>query len=94
MSGVVCFFWGAREVCLASCAYGSVHQKEFGMMGVNMKVDLLHRNAAGITIMFALRASTPDLLLRTAQVLRLLWQFSSEIISAHLQRLGRGWIWA
>ena len=34
---------GAREVVLASCAYGSVHQKEFGMMGVNMKVELLHR---------------------------------------------------
>ena len=34
---------GAEEVNLASCAYGSVHQKEFGMMGVNMKVGLLHR---------------------------------------------------
>ena len=35
--------WLAEEVILASCAYGSVHQKEFGMMGVNMKVGLLHR---------------------------------------------------
>lgn len=38
---------GAREVWLASCAYGSVHRKEFGMIGVNMKVELLHRKCPG-----------------------------------------------
>ena len=37
---------GAREVTLASCAYGSVHQKEFGMMGANMHVELLHRKCS------------------------------------------------
>lgn len=35
---------GAEEVTLASCAYGSIHQKEFAMIGVNMKVQLLHRS--------------------------------------------------
>ena len=34
---------GARETTLASCAYGSVHEKEFGLLGANMKVELLHR---------------------------------------------------
>ena len=37
---------GAKEVVLASCAYGSVHQKEFGMMGANMQVHLLHRKCS------------------------------------------------
>ena len=34
---------GAQEVFLASCAYGSCHQKEFVFFGANMKVELLHR---------------------------------------------------
>ena len=32
---------GAREVKVASCAFGSPHQKEFCFVGVNMKVELL-----------------------------------------------------
>ena len=34
---------GAREVWLASCMYGSVHQKEFAFIGANMQVQWLHR---------------------------------------------------
>ena len=34
---------GAREVFLASCMYGSPHQKEFCFVGANMYVELLHR---------------------------------------------------
>ena len=34
---------GAREVFLASCMYGSPHQKEFCFVGANMHVELLHR---------------------------------------------------
>ena len=34
---------GAAEVVLASCAYGSEHQKEFVFIGANMEVQLLHR---------------------------------------------------
>lgn len=34
---------GAKEVHLASCAYGSIHQKEFTFLGAHMKVHLLHR---------------------------------------------------
>ena len=34
---------GAREVWLSSCMYGSVHQKEFVFVGVNMQVQWLHR---------------------------------------------------
>ena len=34
---------GAKEVWLASCAYGSIHQKEFTFVGVNMVVSPLHR---------------------------------------------------
>lgn len=34
---------GAREVHLASCMYGSIHQKEFTFLGAHMKVELLHR---------------------------------------------------
>ena len=34
---------GGREVFLASCAYGSCHQKEFVFVGANMEVELLHR---------------------------------------------------
>lgn len=34
---------GAQEVWLASCAYGSVHQKEFCFLGVNMQISQLHR---------------------------------------------------
>ena len=34
---------GAKEVFLASCMYGSPHQKEFCFVGVNMHVELLRR---------------------------------------------------
>ena len=34
---------GAVEVFLASCAYGSPHQKEFCFVGAHMEVSLLHR---------------------------------------------------
>ena len=34
---------GAREVWLASCMYGSIHQKEFAFIGANMQVQWLHR---------------------------------------------------
>ena len=34
---------GAREVHLASCAYGSIHEKKFCFLGAGMKVELLHR---------------------------------------------------
>ena len=34
---------GAREAFLASCMYGSIHQKEFVFVAVNMKVELLAR---------------------------------------------------
>ena len=34
---------GAREVWLSSCMFGSIHQKEFGFVGVNMQVQWLHR---------------------------------------------------
>ena len=34
---------GAREAWLSSCMYGSVHQKEFTFVGVNMQVQWLHR---------------------------------------------------
>lgn len=34
---------GAQEVILASCAFGSPHQKEFAFMNVHMDVDHLHR---------------------------------------------------
>ena len=37
---------GAREAFLASCMYGSVHQKEFCFVGVNMKVELLERRCS------------------------------------------------
>jgi len=37
---------GAEEVFLASCMYGSVHQKEFCFLGVNMHVKLLHRRCS------------------------------------------------
>ena len=34
---------GLREAFLASCSFGSIHQKEFCFAGVNMHVELLHR---------------------------------------------------
>ena len=34
---------GAKQVHLASCAYGSPHQKEFTFLGSHMAVHLLHR---------------------------------------------------
>ena len=34
---------GAVEVSLASCAYGSLHQKEFCLIAANMEVGSLHR---------------------------------------------------
>ena len=34
---------GAEETYLASCSYGSIHQKEFALISANMKVGLLHR---------------------------------------------------
>lgn len=34
---------GARETHLASCSFGSIHQKEFALISANMQVDLLHR---------------------------------------------------
>ena len=34
---------GAREVHLASCAYGSIHEKKFCFLGAGMKVELLGR---------------------------------------------------
>ena len=34
---------GAREVFLASCAFGSIHQKEFCFLGAHMQVELLRR---------------------------------------------------
>eukprot|EP00435_Cladocopium_sp_Y103_P006820 s1974_g2.t1 len=34
---------GAEEVFLASCSFGSIHQKEFCFLGVHMKVGLLSR---------------------------------------------------
>ena len=37
---------GAREAFLASCMYGSIHQKEFVFVGVNMKVELLDRRCS------------------------------------------------
>ena len=37
---------GAREAFLASCMYGSIHQKEFCFVGVNMKVELLERRCS------------------------------------------------
>ena len=37
---------GAREVFLASCMYGSVHQKEFCFVGVNMVVSPLQRRCS------------------------------------------------
>ena len=38
---------GAEEAHLASCAYGSIHQKKFCFLGVNMKVGLLRRKCTG-----------------------------------------------
>ena len=37
---------GAREAFLASCMYGSIHQKEFVFVAVNMKVELLARRCS------------------------------------------------
>ena len=37
---------GAEEAWLASCAYGSPHQKEFVLLGANMKVQLLHKKCS------------------------------------------------
>lgn len=37
---------GADEVILASCEYGSPHQKEFAFMSVNMAVQHLHRKCS------------------------------------------------
>lgn len=37
---------GAREAFLASCMYGSIHQKEFVFVGANMKVELLDRGCS------------------------------------------------
>ena len=37
---------GAKEAFLASCMYGSVHQKEFVFVGVNVKVELLERRCS------------------------------------------------
>ena len=37
---------GAREVWLSSCMYGSIHQKEFSFLGVNMYVEILHRRCS------------------------------------------------
>ena len=34
---------GLKEAFLASCSFGSIHQKEFCFAGVNMHVELLHR---------------------------------------------------
>ena len=34
---------GARETHLASCRFGSVHQKEFALLAANMRVELLHK---------------------------------------------------
>ena len=34
---------GAKETFTASCMFGSIHQKEFALLGANMHVELLHR---------------------------------------------------
>lgn len=34
---------GAKETYTASCMFGSIHQKEFALLGANMHVELLHR---------------------------------------------------
>ena len=38
---------GAKEVWLASCAYGSPHKKEFVFVGANMELASLHRPCPG-----------------------------------------------
>eukprot|EP00438_Fugacium_kawagutii_P022811 Skav208203 [mRNA] locus=scaffold2026:167899:172464:+ [translate_table: standard] len=34
--------FGALEAVVASCAYGSIHQKEFCFIGANMKMQMIH----------------------------------------------------